>query len=212
MRPWSETANSTRSLRPPPISIRCASRSRRTRTHAMQPMTSPAIPASTPRTAISAATFPETCTGRYGQREDDLVLGGVVGLLDLARHRLHVDLHRRPPRELHLAEPLEGHRHALVRVDDRDLLVFTIGLPVPWSIVSVTSIPTSCAWPESGTVTSNDSSVVAVTVLSCARRERLVARLRLHGLDVRAVQSRAAAAGRVGADPLQHELHPGAPS
>src|SRR5581483_1490565 len=124
-RPCSETAKSTRSRRPPPSSVRCASRTRRTRTTAHHASAAPATPTPTPTIATISASVAVTCTtARLAQplaeREDDRVGALVVVDVHLALHRSDVDEQVLLLRELDRAQVGEGHRLLLTRVDHRD--------------------------------------------------------------------------------------------
>src|SRR6476619_7254646 len=104
IRPWSETANSTTScFASPPSSTSCARRIAESLENASQATTSATAATATATIAITVAA-----SISLAQREDDRVLGRVVGGVLLLRHRRHVDFDRRPSRELHLAEVVEG--------------------------------------------------------------------------------------------------------
>ena len=147
------------------------------------------------------------------QREDDLVLGGVVRLRSTSpgtgsTSTFTVVCARTAPRRV-ARRSRSTLSPGLIsgicsRLDDR--LAGALG-----SIVSVTGIRPPARRRESWTVTSNDSSVVAVTVFSCPGVSVFEAPPRrsgaLHRHDVRAVQADRRAARRGAADPLQHELH-----
>ena len=80
MRPWSETANSTRSLRPPPRSERCASRTRFTLIHDHQATPRPTAPTATPAIATISAAVAVALQARIDDlhRAVDEVAGGLA--------------------------------------------------------------------------------------------------------------------------------------
>src|SRR4051812_32093591 len=106
MRPWSETAKSTRSVLPSPRRTAWSVRRRRTRrkTHNTASSASPAAAAAP--VAIHAAVPLETLMPLG--REDDRVVGGVVVRLGLVRHGLHLDLDHPRAKAGRPLEVLEG--------------------------------------------------------------------------------------------------------
>src|SRR5262249_29525836 len=121
MRPWSETAKSTRSCLPPPSRTSCAPRTARSFHHAST-ATSSASPA-TAHAAIAIHSAVETHA--LPEREDDPELSRVVRRRHLAGHRLDVDLdRRRQPEEAVDVDVREGDRRRLAGIDDRDLLAY----------------------------------------------------------------------------------------
>src|SRR5436305_11941015 len=125
IRPWRETAKSTRSSLPPPSITCCELRTRLSWIHA----SSAAISASaaTAAAAIAIAAVAELLTSRANllQREDHRILGAVVREVVLVRDGVDLYLHRRRLRaeeariELDVAE---GDRRLLLLVDEGDRL------------------------------------------------------------------------------------------
>src|SRR5439155_26159050 len=124
IRVCSETAKSTRSPFAPPSSTFCDSRTRRSVCHAST-ANAPATPATAIAATAIASAIENAKSTRPGlslaEREDDLVRGRVVVDALLELDGLHVDLHGRPRRELHLAEVVEDHLLLLPGVDQVDL-------------------------------------------------------------------------------------------
>src|SRR5579884_945267 len=203
-RPWSETAKSTRSRRPPPRSVRWESRTRFTRTEARNARPIPSAPMPTPTIATRSASVAVTCTrrGYLAEREDDRVGRLVVREVRLARHRLHVDEHLLLLRELHLPEVRERHRLLLLRVDHRDRLrAHDRGALLDRQRhldPDLLRVPGVLDRDRERQVGGRRHRVLR------RRRERLAARQRLGADDAGAVQAGHLAAGRGGpAQPLQ---------
>ena len=112
----------------------------------------------------------ETSRARYGSEKMTGYSAELLVVFASPRHRLHVDLHRRLSRELHVGR---GSGRSTVFVSPGLISVDRLRLrdrrAVLCWIVSVTSMPTSCESPESLTATSNARSVVAVTVSRLSR-------------------------------------------
>ena len=106
IRPCSETANSTRSFGRRRSASAAPRARRRTRTQAIEASTTPAIAAHEAERRRSARRRSRRrAHAALRQREDDLVLGGVVRPCSISPGTgLDVDLHRRLPRERHVAE------------------------------------------------------------------------------------------------------------
>src|SRR5437763_4217117 len=126
IRPWRETAKSTRSSLPPPSITCCELRTRLSWIHASSAATSAS--AATAAAAIAIAAVAELLTSRANllQREDHRILGAVVRDRLLVRNGLDQHLHRRRLRaeearvELDVAE---GDRRLRLLVHEGNRLV-----------------------------------------------------------------------------------------
>src|SRR5215210_4128579 len=121
IRPWSDTAKSTRSVFPSPSNTAWPSRRRRTRESTQSTTSSASTATAAAPSAIQAAVALETLTA-LRDREDDRVVGGVVVGVRLARHRRHLDLDHGRPAEARRREVREVDRLRLARADEADRL------------------------------------------------------------------------------------------
>src|SRR5262245_7166064 len=100
IRPWSETAKSTRSDLPPPSSTACAARTARSSRNAHAASATATTAAAAAPIAIQPAVSADMSTElTLTQGEDDRELGGVVLQPRLARHGQDVHLHGHALRE-----------------------------------------------------------------------------------------------------------------
>src|SRR5688572_3067967 len=111
MRPWSETAKSTRSSLRPPSSTRCAERALPTATQAQEATASATSATAAAAIAIhAAASSTWLLRGREQERHGEL--RGVVRGVLLARDRLDLDLELRLLADLGAVEVAEDDAHA----------------------------------------------------------------------------------------------------
>src|SRR5919197_317839 len=121
IRPWSETAKSTRSPLPPPRSTSWLARTRRSSRHARSAKAKASSAPPPAPIAIQPAVPLERLTLLRTEAENDRVRSGVVreGLLGRHRADLHLDLRRR--RERRLLGDVEGDRLGRPDVDEADV-------------------------------------------------------------------------------------------